>query len=391
MIGKGLILVALIIFACTDDQKQQAVEIDIIAVDSSRVIQLADGYLSEKPVTVTAAYCQRSAGGPHDYYSEGDYWWPNPDDPDGPYIRKDGMSNPGNFLAHRKAMRRMSQIVPALVAAYRITGEEKYASQALQHVNAWFVNEATRMNPNLLYAQAIKGRVTGRGIGIIDTIHLVEVARAVAVLEELDYLNQTNADAIKKWFADYLDWITSHPYGKDERDNGNNHSTCWAMQVAAYARLTGNDRWLDSVRVFYKTTLLEQMAGDGSFPEELDRTKPYGYSLFNLDAMAMVCEIASTENDDLWAYQTTDGRGVQKAMEFMYPFIEDKLSWPFEPDVMYFEHWPMRHPALLFAGRAYGEPKYIQLWKSLNPDTDTDEIIRNFFIRQPVLWMEKWK
>src|SRR5205814_8152109 len=139
------------------------------------VLAAANRFLPEKPVTVTAFRAQRSAGGPHDFFSEGDYWWPDPQHPNGPYLRRDGETNPDNFVAHRNAMRGLSQIVPALVAAYEITGDERYARAAAAHLDAWFVTEATRMSPHLLYGQAIKGRATGRGTGISDTIHLVEV------------------------------------------------------------------------------------------------------------------------------------------------------------------------------------------------------------------------
>jgi hypothetical protein len=129
-----------------------------------------------------------------------------------------------------------------------------------------------------------------------------------------------------------------------------------------------------------------QIVIDGSFPEELRRTKPYGYSLFNLDAMATICELLSTEKDDLWRFSTTDGRGISKALAYMYPFIKNKRSWPLKPDVMYDAEWPMRHSSLFFGGRALKQPEYIELWKTLRADSNVDEVIRNFFIRQPVLW-----
>ena len=143
------------------------------------MIKAADSYLKDEPVTVTASHSPRSAGGLHDFFSEGDYWWPDPKNPDGPYIQRDGMTNPDNFVEHRKALMRLSVEVPALAAAWKITHDQRYADRAALHLRAWFVDDATRMNPNLQYAQAIHGRFTGRGTGIIDTIHLVEVARAV--------------------------------------------------------------------------------------------------------------------------------------------------------------------------------------------------------------------
>jgi len=111
----------------------------------------AAAVLEHAPLTVTAATSPRSAGGPHDYFSEADYWWPDPADPSGPFIQRDGMSNPDNFDDHRQAMRRLSMDVPALVAAWKLTGEARYAEQAVRHLRAWFVDEATRMSPDLRY------------------------------------------------------------------------------------------------------------------------------------------------------------------------------------------------------------------------------------------------
>ncbi len=363
--------------------------LDVADIDRERILKAAEIYLQEDPVTVTASQCERSYGGIHDFYSEGDYWWPDPKNPQGPYMRKDGKTNPDNFIAHRKAMRNMSIWVPTLVAAYEITGNEKYAEAALGHLMAWFADPDTRMNPNLMYAQAIMGRVTGRGIGIIDTLHLAEVARAIEVLEAMGYLSGKPKEALKGWFADYMEWMTTHEFGIAERDNGNNHSTCWAVQVGAFASLLENREQLEFCREFYKDTLLpNQMAQDGSFPKELGRTKPYGYSLFNLEAMAMVVQILSTPEDNLWEFELEDGRSIGLGIAYMYPYMKDKESWFKEPDVMYYDEWPVRHPFLLFGGLALDKPEYIELWKTLDPDPQVEEVIRNFPFRQPLLWLD---
>ncbi len=361
---------------------------DVAAFDRDRVLKAAKVYLSEAPITITASSGPRSAGGVHDFFSEGDYWWPDPQNPDGPYIQRDGMTNPDNFSDHRRYLMRLSVQVPALVAAWKLTGEKRYAAHAAKHLRAWFLDEKTRMNPHLKFAQAIKGRVTGRGIGIIDTIHLVEVARAIEALEASAALSKAERTGIKQWFADYLNWMTTHPYGIEEREAKNNHGACWVMQVAAFARLTGNQELLGYCRERFKTVLIpNQMAADGSFPQEMRRTKPYGYALFNLDAMATICQILSTPQENLWTFELADGRGMRKAMEFMTPYIRDKKSWPLKPDVMYDQEWPMRHCSLLFAGRAFGRRDYMELWKTLKADSTVEEVIRNFFVRQPVVWL----
>jgi len=360
-----------------------------VAAERARVIAAAERSLTEAPVTVTAAHSPRSAGGLHDFFSEGDYWWPDPEHPGGPYIQRDGMTNPDNFVEHRRALMRLSVQVPALVEAWRLTKDARFAEHAARHLEAWFVAPETRMTPSLLYAQAISGRATGRGTGIIDTIHLVEVARAIERLRGAKAWSRERDAAVTRWFADYLTWMTTHEYGIAERDTKNNHATCWVMQAAAFAHLTGNQALLADARRRFTTILIPgQMGADGSFPLEMARTKPYGYSLFNLEAMAAICQILSTPADNLWTFELPDGRGMRRAMAFMAPYIRDRSSWPRPPDVMYNDNWPMRQNSLLFAAAALNRPEYLAIWAPLPADSPVEEVIRNFFIRQPLLWFD---
>ena len=361
---------------------------DVAAFDRARVLKDAQGYLLDKPITVTAAHSPRSAGGVHDFFSEGDYWWPDPKNPDGPYVQRDGMTNPDNFVEHRKVLLKLSVQMPALAAAWKLSKERRYADHAAAHLRAWFVDEATRMNPDLQYAQAIHGKSTGRGTGVIDTIHLVEVARAAPVVAASGALSPADYTKVKKWFAEYVNWMTTSKNGIEEREAKNNHGTCWLMQVAAFAKLTDDKKLLSYSADRFKTVIVPgQIEPDGSLPREMARTKPYGYCLFNLEALSTLCQIVSETGDNLWNFATPDGRSVKKAVEYMYPYIKDKKTWPKPPDVMYFEYWPMRQEALLFGGLAYNRSDYLDVWKKLPADSDVDEVIRNYFIRQPVLWV----
>lgn len=369
------------------DWSHRALKEDYFAKERVRVIRLAEEYKDEKPITVTAESSSRSAGGVHDFYSEGDYWWPDPDNPEGPYIQRDGLTNPDNFTAHREAMIRFSQISGALASAYLVSKDDKYVEALAPHLRAWFIDESTKMNPNLLYGQAIKGRVTGRGIGIIDTIQLMEVAKAIQAVEGSEVISPGEIQQMKDWFSEYLTWMTTHPYGIAERDHGNNHSVCWAMQAAVFARLVGNQEVLDYCREMYKTVLLpDQMATDGSFPLELKRTKPYGYSLFTLDAMATLCQVYADDAENIFGYETPDGKSLALGIKFLHPFVADKDSWPYQKDVMYWDNWPVRHAFLLFGGLAYNQEKYVQLWETLDADFDAPEVIRNMPLRFPLLW-----
>jgi hypothetical protein len=357
-----------------------------IDVLKEQTIAEAELAMKEEPVTVTAQTSLRSAGGKHDFYSEGDYWWPNPDDLNGPYIQKDGLTNPDNFIAHRFAMIRFSKIIGSLASAYKITGNEKYVNQALKHLKAWFVNPETLMNPNLEYAQAIKGRFTGRGIGIIDTIHLLDVAQGTLIMG--DKIDLIDLKAIKNWFSDYITWMMTSKNGNDEMNAKNNHGTCFTLQIAGFAKLTGNQKMLNFCSEKYKTVLLPtQMASDGSFPLEMARTKPYGYSIFNLDAMTTICQIISTPKDNLFSYTTTDGKSIKKGIEFMYPFIVDKNKWTLKPDVMFWNEWPVAQPSLIFGANAYQNQNWFNTWKGLEHNPKVTEVIRNLPIKYPLLYL----
>jgi len=363
---------------------------DVAAIDRNRILIAANRYLQQPPITITSFSSPRSTGGRHDYFSEGDYWWPNPKDPSGPYIRRDGMSNPENFTADRHALIRLSLQVPALTAAWLITRDARYAAHAAKHLQAWFIDPATLMNPNLQYAQAIHGITTGRSIGIIDTIHLVEVVRSIPFLERSGQMPAADQKTVRKWFADYVQWMTTSKNGKQERDAKNNHGTCWVMQVAEFSAYTGNRELTQFCRKRFKEVLVPtQIASNGSFPLELRRTKPYGYCLFNLDVMATVCQILSTPDNNLFSFALSDGRGFARTMSFMFPFIADKSRWPYRHDVEYFNDWPVRQPSLLFAGIALSRPQYFPAWRRLNPDPTVEEIVRNYPIRQPVLWISE--
>ena len=396
------------------------------------ILARAEADLDKAPVTITAFPAPESAGGLHDFFSEADYRWPNPANPDGPYIGRDGYSNPENFPDHRRALNGMCITVANLASAWLLTGEQKYADAILPHLYAWFVNEETRMNPSLDFAQASHGVSTGSSYGIIDTIHLVEVVEAMRRLREAGLMPDDLAEGTKAWFYRYVDWLTKDPKGIKEMRCGNNHGVCWILQVGNFARYVGWTEWFLFARNRFKYKYLPEMAVDGSFPMEVARTKGYGYSLFNLDAMVGVCQTLSTPDDDLWTFVSENGRNILQALDFMFPYIQDKASWPKEPDVMYWEEWPVAHPSLIFAwnrfrndptafkalpaavpvkefgqapsggciggtppdaseGRVQRSASLVQdwydAWLVLDHFPQTEEVLRNLPLRNPILWL----
>jgi hypothetical protein len=387
------ILTAIVAFVCFVASKAQYkndlnIKNQATSALKKQILAEAAWALTQQPITITAFPSSKSAGGKHDFFSEADYFWPDPKNPDSPYINRDGLTNPDNFLDHRKAMLRFSKIIGALASAYKLTGAEKYVKHALLHLKAWFINPETLMNPNLWFAQAVKGKYTGRNYGIIDTIHFMEVAQGILVIENASAFDNETLDKLKKWFADYILWLNTSKPGLEEKNVKNNHATCWTMQVASFAKLCNDTAILDSCRVRFKTVLLpNQMGVDGSFPLEMVRTKPYGYSIFNLDAMATLCQILSTPKDNLWEFETPDGKSIKKGIAYLSPFIANKTKWTLKPDVMYWDNWPVAQPFLLFGANAFNDKNLFAIWKNLDHHPQVEEVIRNLPIRNPLIWL----
>lgn len=358
-------------------------------LDQDDIIIKADKSLQVTPMHITDISCEHSEGSKNDFYSNGDYWWPNPETADGkPYVRRDGQSNPNNFHAHRLILQDMKTHVGNLTLAYKLTQDKKYAKKAIVLLKEFFLDSETRMSPHLLYGQAIPGVCSGRYIGIIDTVHLVDIPFCIEVLKDSTYMEMSVYEGLQEWFKDYLHWMRTHPYGIEEMQTTNNHSVCYFVQVAAFAHFVGDREAIDFCIKSYKEILLpNQMGIDGSFKEELARTKPYGYSYFILDNMITLCQVLSKYQPDIWNFITDDGKCIKKGLDFFVPYIEDISNWPYPKDIQYFDQWPVAMSMLLFAGIAFDETGYLKLYKEGNRNPKEQEMIRFMNVKQPMLWL----
>ena len=367
--------------------------LNLAEIDRERILTAASNALTLPPVTITKYRAKFSDGGPNDYYSNGDYWWPNPNTTNGlPYVQRDGQTDPNNFNKHRDCIRQLHDAVAALGAAYKITGDDRYATKAAELLRVFFLDPATRMNPSLQYAQAVPGVSSGRSFGIIDTLHIIEVPRAIEAMEKSSAFPPDVTAGLKKWFSDYVMWLRTSTNGVEESNASNNHAVAYWLQVAVFAQFADDQKDVADCRQHFKEIFVpKQMAADGSFPRELARTKPYGYSIFQLDNMTTLCQVLSTPEDNLWQFELPDGRGIHKAVEFMYPYLADKNKWLADgrhKDIQAWDGWPAREPSLLFAGLAFNEQKYLDLWLKLSANPSNGEVRRNIAIMQPILWVQ---
>lgn len=268
------------------------------------------------------------SGDKHDYMSFSRYWWPNPDTEDGlPYIRKDGEVNVElRKQGDRDRVGMLMEDVETLALAAFMFDEEKYGAHARTLIRVWFLDPATRMNPNVNFGQAVPGRSVGRGVGIIDTRGFLKILDSVALLQSIDAIEESEVEQLREWFSDFLQWLLTSELGIDEAARGNNHGSWYRAQTARIALFVNkNDTAAEIVEEVRKQRIGDQFEEDGSQPEELVRTQSLHYSFFNLDALSVVARVGEHLGIDLW--KSNEGGSLRPGIDFLIPYVSGKKEW----------------------------------------------------------------
>ncbi len=298
-----------------------------------KLIDCADQSMDLAPFSVMQKDVVPPSGDKHDYISQGPYWWPDTTKADGlPYIRRDGVVNPERSkFSDRQNLHDLIQISETLSKAYFFTKDEKYAARASELLKVWFIDDATRMNPNLEYGQGIPGRTEGRGIGIIETRHIGKIADVATLIQDSEAWGKKEEDALKSWCTAYLDWLLHSKKGIKEGTEKNNHGTWYDVQAISLALFTGQDSIAHRIAEQAKGLRMEShIMQDGSQPRELARTKSYNYSVMNLQGLFQLAFLADKVNVDLWHYKNSQGASLEDALRFLIPAALGKKDWEYE-------------------------------------------------------------
>ncbi|USU07362.1 alginate lyase family protein [Sphingomonadaceae bacterium OTU29MARTA1] len=305
------------------------------AIDAAyrQMIARADAARVREPGSVMDKRTIPPSGDRHDYLSIAPYWWPDPANPKGPYVRRDGEVNPardGNGY-DRTAIGRMSGDVQALGLAYYYTDDERYAAAAARAIRAWFLDPATAMNPNANFAQAVRGREDGRAEGVLDTNAFQPVIETIGLIAPAKALTPSEIHALEAWFGRYVDWMQSSRNGRDEQAAKNNHGIWYDDQITHYALFA---RRLDvarkTVEAFPKRRIVAQFTPDGRLPAELARTRSFHYSIYALSPAYDVADLAACVGKDLWNWRDDKGRGLRAATDFLARYRGQMAAWPYK-------------------------------------------------------------
>jgi hypothetical protein len=286
--------------------------------------------LALAPLSVTQKRRTATSGDRHDYMSMAPYWWPDSSRPDGlPYVRRDGRVNPeSRDDSDSPRFARLADAVQTLALAYYLSADESYARHAAVLLRTWFLDSATRMNPNLRFGQAIPGVSEGRGFGLIDTRELSGVVDAVGMLEPSASWTPADQRAMADWARAFLHWLRTSTQAQEEVAAKNNHGTWLDVQTASLALFVGDTALAREVARRTVTRVDAQIVADGSQPEELARTRSRTYSEFNADAFTRAAELARWVGVDLWQHKSPAGGSIRAALQYLAPYADSTKVWP---------------------------------------------------------------
>lgn len=352
-IYKKLVFIFLIsICSCSDAQKRdesiKLIEYDTLETqkellkkgdkkaveDYNKLITKADKLLNVDGFSVTKKTGVPPSKSKHDYMSIGPYWWPNPNRESGlPYIRKDGEINPetrNNFTDFVEKKNFISAI-KTLKKAFYYSDDVKYAHKNLAFINTWFLEETTKMNPNVNFGQYVPGQSEGRCFGIIEFDGLIEVVEFLELAKDKGVLDKKTEEGMNNWFTDYSNWLKNSKLGIEESTRKNNHATHYDVQLLSILVYLNK---IEEVKNYLSTTtkarIFNQIEPDGSQPLELARTKSFSYSVMNLHGFLELARLGQKVGVNLWNVSSKDGRSIKKGYEFMLPYLTYKKEWQYK-------------------------------------------------------------
>jgi len=343
----------------------------LYAADQNAINATDEGnkLLSVTPPSVMDKALIPPSGDKHDFMSMGKYLWPNPNTPNGlPYIYKDGQTNPNwSTYGDMDNIKTMATAVHKLVKAYRFTHQEVYAKKAAEFLRVWFLNPATRMNPNARCGESDPGKQEGAPGGVMYTMDLDNLVDDIAALEQSPSWTQDEKQRLHAWFKQFLTWLLEDKIALKESANQNNHGSWYDVEVVSIALYLGDNALAKTVLEQSKQKRIASMIEpDGSQPAELKRTRALGYTLFSVASFIRLAAFGEKVGVDLWHYETPDGRSIRKAIDFLLPYMDEKRPWPYQQIVPLSEDERRWWKGLLRqVAEAYHDPKYDEAIKNL--------------------------
>ena len=303
------------------------------------LISEANKALKYGPVSVMEKNNIPPSGSKHDYMSLAPYHWPDPSKKDGlPYMRKDGEINPEVTLYKDKDyLPNLCSNVYTLALAHYYSGDQKYLNHAIKLIRVWFLDTATKMNPNMNFGQAIKGENVGRGAGLIDARNFIKVIEAIELMDNEGAYPKEDLKMMQAWFSDFLNWMQTSKNGLDEMKAKNNHGVWYDALRLSISLFNNQKESANKIIQNAQVRLSNQMDDNYRFPLEMARTTSLHYSVFVIDAFLKISTMAERTGVNFLDNPLNPKHSLKAAVNEMIPYLVQEKKWD-GPQIKPFEY-----------------------------------------------------
>lgn len=295
---------------------------------------MEDRYMDVEPIHITDDVQKLAPSlDPRDNISLSPYWWPDPDTEDGlPYIRNDGIKNPGRKLYRCGDLCGIMTLgAENLAFLYLITGQEEYAAKATSFLRAFYLDPDKGMNPNLVFVQHVPGMKRIRGTGLLSSGRMTSAVNAAQMMSGSESWTDKDEADMQDWAAAYLYWMEYSTHGQEEHRGENNHAMWYEVNREHLALYSKEYNYLAEILLKYQyPRLSKQVAADSTMPQETARTLGLHYTTYTLNSVAQTSIIARKIGlNDVWTHTGDNGRGMLWALDFIIPYWQAPETWPY--------------------------------------------------------------
>ncbi|WP_048078096.1 alginate lyase family protein, partial [Halorubrum sp. AJ67] len=219
----------------------------------------------------------------------------------------------------------MGTRVRDLGLAYAFTSEERFAREAIELLDHWFLDPDTRMYPS--------GRNFGETYFSIELhITVPTLLYGAALVRDSPQWSTAEADRaeLRTWVETYLADLEA---GRGEQryvGTVKNNIYAWWILARATAAAYLDDR--DALSLAFgdwRERALDQLQPDGLLKHEIGRVDGLEYSVYGLKALTLTAEIARHYGVDLYGYRLPgdDESALCRAFEGHRPYVLDADEW----------------------------------------------------------------
>ncbi|WVQ83355.1 hypothetical protein IAT38_005494 [Cryptococcus sp. DSM 104549] len=303
--------------------------------------QLCDTHVhfaSDETYSVTNSVLLCPEGKNHLFTLKPYYWETEP----GVWVHRDGKRNPYcDSPGGQKQLQKMARAVHclALGAAHLPDLAEGCLARVEQLLRVFFVDEDTRMVPEVMYAQCRPGDIPLKG----DYAFEIAIRFIILVDHSLrlisDRLDPELADAMKFWITRQAEWMKTCEQAEDVKRCDDNKTVWYHAILATHLSVTS----LTDARS-YATTFFDEWSATHPTPEQCfardrRRTRPRHYALFMLEPLFILADLSRSSASsalpaDVKAYmeemvryaKTTEPGEMERPLEEEGRY-ERKMAW----------------------------------------------------------------